>query len=131
MHTPSPVLIATLTMLLLGAFGGTVWALREVPLPDFAALEVDAKKQRFFDYLRPHVDRANARIRQDRVRLEAIAADLEQHPPNWLERRFLIRLAAPARALAGRRFTEAYSTELQATPGLFHLLDRLREETQN
>ena len=94
MRTPPPLLIAALTLLLLSAFGGTVWALREIPLPDFAALEVAAKKQRFFDFLRPHVEQANANIRLQRARLEVIAEDIEQYPPNWLQRRFLLNLAA-------------------------------------
>lgn len=93
MRIPSPQLVATLTLILIGALGGTVWVLREAPLPDFAALEVSAKKQRFFDFLRPRIQDANADIRLDRERLQAIAEDLQHQQPTWLDRRFLLRLA--------------------------------------
>jgi len=112
-HTPPPQLIAALVLILLGCCGGTVWAMREVPLPDFAALEVTAKKQRFFEYLRPHIEAANADIRSDRARLQAIAEDLEQHEPNWLDRWFLRDLAA------------AYDLELQADPDYHALVEKL------
>jgi len=81
-------------MLTLSVSVGTVWALRDIPLPDFAELEVPAKKRAFFSYLRPHIETANADIRADRARLQAIAEDIEHHEPNWLERRFLRNLAA-------------------------------------
>lgn len=45
------------------------------PMPDFAAIDdVDTRKQRFFAYLRPVVEAANAEIRHQRERLLAIAA---------------------------------------------------------
>ncbi len=100
-------------MLVLLGSGGTVWALREAPLPEFAELEVSAKKKQFFKFLRPHIEQANAEIRQDRARLQQISADIENHPPTWLERRFLHDLA------------EAYDIDPGPEPDYALLVERL------
>ncbi len=93
MQTPSNSLVVGLVLLTLAVFAGTVWVLREAPLPDFGALEVAEKKQQFFDFLRPHIREANADIRADRARLQAIAEDLQTHELSWIDRRFVLGLA--------------------------------------
>lgn len=66
------------------------------PLPDFRAIEeVGARKQAFFAYLAPLVQAANDRLREQRARLQVLAARLdagEQLAPG--ERRWLRRLAS-------------------------------------
>ena len=72
------------------------------------------KKTQFFNFLRPHIQQANGEIRQERARLEEIAENIQNHPPNWLERRFLHRLA------------EDYDIEAGTEPDYALLVEKLR-----
>lgn len=65
------------------------------PLPDFAAIDdIPARKQAFFSYLAPYVQAENARVLEQRARLEAIAERLDSgRRPGWRDRRWLERLA--------------------------------------
>ncbi|MDX1626214.1 MAG: glucosaminidase domain-containing protein [Wenzhouxiangellaceae bacterium] len=90
--------------LLVAACGGVVlvaaavftgwWTAR--PLPDFAAYEVvDERKEAFFSYLAPLVQRENERVRAQRTRLLAIERDLlADGRIGWADRRWLRALAA-------------------------------------
>lgn len=94
---PKPISQASLTAIVLAfllAFGTTTWLLRYEPLPDFGALDVPTKKQTFFAYLQPKIDAANETIAKDRLRLQALNADLPTRPPSWRQRRFIAALAA-------------------------------------
>ncbi len=94
--------------------GALLWTLRDPTpaLPDFAAIEdVETLKREFFSFLAPQVDEVNARVREQRARLLALAEIIEQgKTPGWRDRRWLQALAqeyeveldldAPEQALA-------------------------------
>jgi Bax protein len=62
--------------------------------PNFAELDVDLKKRRFFDYLTPMIADINAALSRDRQRVQAIREDFEQgNEPGWANRRWLRKLA--------------------------------------
>lgn len=63
-------------------------------LPELASLEPDAKKARFFEFLRPVVADANARVRRDRARLASIAEKIERGASlSWFHESALAALA--------------------------------------
>lgn len=65
----------------------------EPRLPELATLEPAAKKTRFFEFLEPVVDDANARVRRDRAQLQAIEDKLENGQPlSWFNREQLAML---------------------------------------
>lgn len=67
----------------------------EPRLPELASLEPDAKKARFFSFLRPVVADANDRVRRDKARLVAIKRKLAAsgRPLSWFDYRRLDALA--------------------------------------
>lgn len=85
-------------------------------LPELASLEPGAKKERFFEFLRPVVVDANARVRRDRARLAAIAGRIERGAPlSWFDESTLTSLA------------EKYKVELGGDRPLADTLDELEE----
>lgn len=64
-------------------------------LPDLAAIEdTDVRKQAFYDYLQPIVHYHNARIREDRQRLAALAERAGAgEEPGWWEYRWIDNLS--------------------------------------
>jgi Bax protein len=60
-------------------------------VPDFRDYEAGAeRKERFFAFLRPIIEQENARVLEDRRRLEQLAAEGD---PGWRDRRWLHGLA--------------------------------------
>jgi Bax protein len=68
-----------------------VLALRPGPMPDFTAYEAGPeRKSQFFEFMRPLIREENARILEQRERLQALADEGEV---GWLDRRWLRGLA--------------------------------------
>jgi Bax protein len=67
----------------------------EGPMPDFAAiLDVEAKKQAFFDYLQPVVEAQNQRVARQRMKLLNIITKVGAHTPlNTADQIFLRALS--------------------------------------
>ena len=64
------------------------------PLPDFDALEAQARKEAFFEYLSPIVRKINARMLEEKAFVQTLAAQLEAAAePSWLERTRVAALA--------------------------------------
>ncbi|MDZ7770569.1 MAG: hypothetical protein U5K38_16650 [Woeseiaceae bacterium] len=59
------------------------------PLPEFPDEDISARKQAFFDFLRPIARDHNERIREDREELQALAA---QESLGYFDRRRLASL---------------------------------------
>lgn len=75
------------------------------PLPAFARMDVDLKKQTFFAYLSPVIARVNESFRTDRERLEDLAATVDRGEQlSWFERRWL------------RQAAERYELSLEEQP---------------
>lgn len=62
--------------------------------PDFAAMDVDAKKQQFFAFLSPMISEVNFELMADRDRVQRIRRDHDEgRAPGWFDRRWLEQLA--------------------------------------
>lgn len=71
------------------------------------SLQPAAKKQAFFEFLRPVVEQANDAVRRDRARLEAIEEKLEHGAPlSWFDRSTFETLAAKYEVEIGDESTD-------------------------
>jgi len=94
------VVLALGVALLLGFVN--VPAIGEHSLPDLRPLEPQARKEQFFDILRPAVTSVNSVVAGRRARLADIAARIEAGAwVSWLDRWWLRRMAARYRLDAG------------------------------
>lgn len=124
-------------VLLLLALVALAWLLRMdrggQSLPDMTAYTVvEERKQAFFDYLEPIVERENARIAEDRRRLLDIAA---RHQASgglcWWDRRWLRNLAAEYRVQwqpdKRTEAIESLKTRVDAVPAPLALVQAAKE----
>lgn len=85
------ILATVVLVALLVLAAGAMWWLAASPIPDFREFEAgDERKLAFFEFMRPLIEEENARIMEDRQRLQELAAE---ESPGWLDRRWLHGLA--------------------------------------